>query len=71
LGTLPTGSFTSSCLNTPDFTDERHIAEALATGRDLFDREDQRFEFVPLGETYPRYILEHRERFREWIKPLD
>lgn len=62
-------SFAHQELNTPAFTNAGHIAEAMASGRDLYGRPGMDFQFVALDDSYPRYILTHHDRFRDWIGP--
>lgn len=63
-------SFSHQEFNCPPYVDEDHIERAMANGTDLFGRPDMRFEFVPLDESYPRYILDHADRFAKWIRPV-
>jgi beta-1,4-mannosyl-glycoprotein beta-1,4-N-acetylglucosaminyltransferase len=59
-------SFSHQELNLPQFTDVAHIREALQSRRDLFGA-GREFEVVPLDASFPRPLLEERERFAAWI----
>lgn len=54
--------------NAPPYTDLRHILACMEEGEDLFGRHDHvRFQFVPIDDTFPRYVREHRERLAPFI----
>jgi beta-1,4-mannosyl-glycoprotein beta-1,4-N-acetylglucosaminyltransferase len=55
--------------NLPQFADAQHIRQAINEGRSFFGG-DKRHEFVPLDASFPRYLLEHPEKFSSWIKPV-
>jgi beta-1,4-mannosyl-glycoprotein beta-1,4-N-acetylglucosaminyltransferase len=55
--------------NLPEFTDPKVIAEKINRGEALFGQ-DWQSEFVPLDDSFPRYLLENREKFSSWIKPV-
>ena len=55
--------------NRPDITATGNIEQSLQEGRLFFDPERQ-LEFVPLDDTFPRYLREHPEIFSNWIKPV-
>jgi beta-1,4-mannosyl-glycoprotein beta-1,4-N-acetylglucosaminyltransferase len=59
-------SFSHTELDLPAYKNSAHLENALATGRDLFGR-DQTFQFVDVDETFPRCILDDRDRFRHLI----
>lgn len=61
-------AFSHTELDRPEFTDPAKIAERIRTLRDPFDRE-LRWEKVRFDESYPKYLRENRERFKEWILP--
>jgi beta-1,4-mannosyl-glycoprotein beta-1,4-N-acetylglucosaminyltransferase len=62
-------SFAHQEFNQPAFLDARRLDEAIQQGKPLFDPLEE-LKFVALDETYPRYILENREKFSAWIKPV-
>ena len=55
--------------NRPEIADAGNIEKSLKEGR-VFFNQNQRLEFVKLDHTFPRYLLEHQDRFSSWIKPL-
>ena len=55
--------------NRPDIAATGNIEQSLQEGRLFFDPERQ-LEFVPLDDTFPRYLREHPEIFSNWIKPV-
>jgi beta-1,4-mannosyl-glycoprotein beta-1,4-N-acetylglucosaminyltransferase len=55
--------------NLPRFAETERIEQAISEGRLFFNR-DKRHEFVPLDDSFPRYLLEHPEKFSTWIGPL-
>jgi hypothetical protein len=55
--------------NKPQFTDTQSIAERMNRAEPLFGTNEE-LAFVPLDESFPRYILENREKYAAWIKPL-
>lgn len=59
-------SFSHQELNLPQFTDEAHIQAALRARQDLFGS-GREFEVQPLDASFPRPLLEERERFARWI----
>lgn len=62
-------SYAHQELNRPEFTDPQRIAEHLRTGQSIFDGAQQ-LRFVPLDESYPRYLREHPERFAGLIQEV-
>jgi len=55
--------------NLPKHADARHIGQALDEGRLFFDG-SKRLEFIPLDDSFPRYLREHPGKFSSWIKPV-
>jgi beta-1,4-mannosyl-glycoprotein beta-1,4-N-acetylglucosaminyltransferase len=62
-------SFAHQEANQPQFTDPRRINELIENGRYIFGDSDQ-LKFVPVDGTFPRYMLEHPEKFKHWIRPV-
>ena len=60
-------AFAHQEFNKPEFTDPQHLARAIHEGSPLF-HQSERLEFVPLDNSFPRYLLEHPEKFSDWIK---
>lgn len=56
--------------NRPEFTDLKAINERINSGHAVWDV-DWRFDFVPLDDSFPRYLLDHLDAFADWIKPID
>lgn len=59
-------SFSHQELNLPRFTDEAHIRAALRERRDLFGS-GREFEVQSLDDSFPRPLVQERERFAAWI----
>jgi|SRR5664280_574543 len=53
----------------PQFNNSEHIIRAISEGRSLF--EDQvKLEFIPLDNSFPRDVVEHPEKYTQWLKKL-
>ena len=52
--------------NKDDFVDEKKIAERINNGKDLFNRSFE-YKKIEIDESFPKYILENRAIFEEWI----
>jgi hypothetical protein len=55
--------------NRPELAATGHIKQSLNDGR-MFFKPEQRLEVVSLDDSFPRYLLEHPEKFSNWIKPV-
>ncbi len=55
--------------NLPRFTDPQVIDEQINRGAAVGGL-DYQLRFVPLDDSFPRYLLEHPEKFSSWIKPV-
>lgn len=53
--------------NQPKYTDIEEIKRRVLNGKDLFDRDHYSFEFCNLDETYPKYLLENKQKFENLI----
>ncbi len=62
-------SFAHQEYNRPALLDEENVSNLINQGRTLFDP-DEKMKFVPVDGSYPRYILEHPEKFSGWVKPI-
>lgn len=62
-------SFAHQEANRPEYTDPARIEELIGRGSYLFGDTDK-LQFVPVDETFPRYLLDHREKYSHWIKPV-
>jgi beta-1,4-mannosyl-glycoprotein beta-1,4-N-acetylglucosaminyltransferase len=56
--------------NQPQFLDPQNIQRALNEGHSLFN-DGHKMEFVPLDDSFPRYVIEHPEKFSHWIRPVE
>jgi beta-1,4-mannosyl-glycoprotein beta-1,4-N-acetylglucosaminyltransferase len=55
--------------NRPEFTDLNAINERINNGAAVWDIH-WRFEFVPLDDSFPQYLLQNLPAFAAWIKPV-
>lgn len=62
-------SFSHQEFNHTDFLDPHHVSDAINQGKALFDQ-SEKLKFVALDDSYPRYLLEHPEKFSAWIKSV-
>lgn len=62
-------SFSHQECNQPQFTDPNRIKRLIESGQNIFGGSDE-LQFVLLDETFPRYVLEHSEKFKDWIRPV-
>jgi beta-1,4-mannosyl-glycoprotein beta-1,4-N-acetylglucosaminyltransferase len=53
----------------PQFNNPQNLARAINDGSPLFN-EKRQHAFVPLDETFPRYLFENPEKFSQWLKPV-
>jgi beta-1,4-mannosyl-glycoprotein beta-1,4-N-acetylglucosaminyltransferase len=60
------GAFSHTELDTPEHTDPDHVARCMAQACDLFGRPIG-LRFTPLDRSYPKYLFENQERFRDLI----
>ena len=59
-------SYSHSEYNKPEFTDENKIEERIKKRMDIFDR-NYKYEKIKLDDTFPEYILEQKNRYKDWI----
>ncbi len=52
--------------NLPEFTNIDKIGEKISKGIDLFGR-NIKYEKINLDESFPEYILNNKDRFKDWI----
>ena len=52
--------------NVNEFTDLNNIERKISKGLDLFNR-DIEYKKVEIDETFPDYIRENKQKFKEWI----
>tara|TARA_B100001123_G_C15074519_1_gene933024 strand:- start:52 stop:864 length:813 start_codon:yes stop_codon:yes gene_type:complete len=59
-------SFSHGEFNTADLTDENEIENKIKSHKDIFNR-GFNYKKVEIDETFPKYILENKEKLKEWI----
>ena len=59
-------SYSHSEYNKPEFTDENKIEERIKNRVDIFDR-NYKYEKINLDDTFPEYILEQKNKYKNWI----
>ena len=59
-------SYSHSEYNKPEFTDEKKIEERIKNRIDIFDR-NFKYEKVNLDDTFPKYILNNLNKYKDWI----
>ena len=59
-------SFSHGEFNKDDLTNKQNIEEKIKSQKDIFNR-NFTFKKVKLDHTFPKYILENKEKFKEWI----
>jgi beta-1,4-mannosyl-glycoprotein beta-1,4-N-acetylglucosaminyltransferase len=55
--------------NQPQYTELQAMEASINRGESLFNK-DWQLKFVPLDDSFPRQILEHRDRYASWIKAV-
>ena len=59
-------SFAHGEFNKVNFTNQENIEEKINMGKDIFDREIS-YKKVQLDNSFPKYIVDNKEKFKEWI----
>ena len=59
-------SFAHSEFNTNNFTNLDKISTSIKKGIDIFDREID-YQKIDFDKTFPNYILDNKNKFRNWI----
>lgn len=59
-------AFAHTEYNSADYKSRARIEAAITNGEDIFGR-GFNYRFIPLDESFPRYLLENRERFARHI----
>ena len=59
-------SFAHQEFSSPEYSNEEVIKENISNHRDLFKR-NFNYEKVELDKTFPKFILENKDLFKEWI----
>lgn len=60
-------SFAHTEYNKEEFKDPKKIEEAIANGKDILGR-DFHYKFIPVDDTFPKYLLMNREKYAHLIK---
>ena len=59
-------SFAHGEFNKVNFTNQENIKEKIIMGKDIFDR-DIIYKKVKIDNSFPKYIVDNKEKFQEWI----
>ena len=59
-------SFSHGEHNIPVFANQKNIEEKIKMQKNIFDLKFS-YKKVEIDHTFPKYIIENREKFREWI----
>ena len=59
-------SYAHQEFNIKEFTDPKSIEKRIKSKQDLFDR-DIKYKVVELDETFPKYVLNNQQKFKDWI----
>jgi beta-1,4-mannosyl-glycoprotein beta-1,4-N-acetylglucosaminyltransferase len=59
-------SFAHGEFNNENFSNKKNIEDKIKKGQDIFDR-DINFKKIEIDESYPKYIIENKEKFKKWI----
>ena len=59
-------SFAHGEFNKANFSNYENIKKKINAGKDIFDR-DIRYKKVKIDSSFPKYIVDNKEKFKEWI----
>ena len=59
-------SFAHDEYNKNEFLEIENIEKKIISGNDLFNR-NQNYKTVDLDDTFPKYILDNKKKYNEWI----
>ena len=59
-------SYSHQEFNKEEFTNIQNIESKIKKGKDLFDR-NIKYKAIKVDETFPKYIFDNREYFKDWI----
>ena len=59
-------SYSHQEYNTEEFIDIEFIKKRILRGEDLFGR-DIKYRIIDIDKSYPSYIIENKEKFKNWI----
>jgi beta-1,4-mannosyl-glycoprotein beta-1,4-N-acetylglucosaminyltransferase len=54
--------------NTDEYKDPERILRLMSEGKDILGREEIKYKYVEVDETYPQYVLENKEKFKHLIR---
>jgi beta-1,4-mannosyl-glycoprotein beta-1,4-N-acetylglucosaminyltransferase len=60
-------SFSHQEYNLPEFTDNDKIQKRMDSATDIFGREGINLNYIPVGSTYPSYVLNNPDKFNPLI----
>lgn len=64
-------AFSDTNVNRPEFMDDAHLLNAILEGKDLYNRTcEGRMAFEPLNNSYPKYILDNKDKFARHIREV-
>lgn len=52
------------------YKDLGHIEDHVASGKDLFDRWDHVYQYVPIDDSFPKYIVDNQDKYAHLIKQV-
>ena len=59
-------SFSHGEFNKIDFTNQKSIKEKIEMGHDIFNRKIK-YRKIQIDNSFPKYIVENKEKYKEWI----
>ena len=59
-------SFSHGEWNKPELANQKNIEEKIRLQKDIFDR-GFAYSKVEIDQTFPKYIIENKEKLKEWI----
>lgn len=59
-------SYSHGEFNTPEIINKKEIEEKIKSGQDIFNR-GNKLKTINLDNSFPKYILENKIKFKEWI----
>jgi len=62
-------SFHHQEFNKSKYTDLKKIEKRMRNNKDVFERKGYKNKTVPIDDTYPKYIINHLDKFKHFIKP--
>ena len=59
-------SFSHGERNKPEFANQKSIEDKIKMQKNIFDL-DFKYKKINIDDTFPRYIIENKEKLKEWI----